>query len=200
MTAETAKIVYTLTDEAPLLATCSMLPIIRTFTSAADISIIKSDISVSASILAEFSDYLQEDQRVPDNLAALGRITHQPDANIIKLPNFSAAVPQLTAAIRELQSHGYNLPDYPEEPKTAEDKIIKNRYSKIQGSAVNPVLREGNSDRRAPAAVKRYARKNPHSMADWSPASRTHVSHTRFAHAQRRLLLQRKMHDDGKSL
>ncbi len=179
MTAETAKIVYTLTDEAPLLATCSMLPIIRTFTSAADISIIKSDISVSARILAEFSDYLQEDQRVSDNLAALGRITHQPDANIIKLPNISAAVPQLTAAIRELQSHGYNLPDYPEEPKTAEDKIIKNRYSKIQGSAVNPVLREGNSDRRAPAAVKRYARKNPHSMADWSPASRTHVSHMR---------------------
>ena len=179
MTTENSKIVYTLTDEAPLLATCSLLPIIRTFTSAAGISIVKSDISVSARILAEFSDYLKEDQKVPDNLAELGRLTQEPDTNIIKLPNISAAVPQLMAAISELQSHGFNIPDYPEEPKTEEQKIIRDRYSKIQGSAVNPVLREGNSDRRAPAAVKRYARKNPHSMAAWSPASRTHVSHMR---------------------
>ncbi len=177
MTTEKAKIIYTLTDEAPLLATCSLLPVIRTFASAADVDIVKSDISVSARILAEFSDYLEDDQKVPDNLAELGRMTQLPDTNIIKLPNISAAVPQLMAAIAELQSHGYNIPDYPEDPQTEEDKIIRDRYSKIQGSAVNPVLREGNSDRRAPAAVKRYARKNPHSMEKWSPASRTHVAH-----------------------
>ncbi len=177
MTTKNTKIIYTLTDEAPLLATCSLLPVIRTFASAAGVDVVKSDISVAARILAEFSDYLKDDQKVPDNLAELGRMTQDADTNIIKLPNISAAVPQLMAAIAELQSHGYNIPDYPENPQTEEDKVIKERYSKVQGSAVNPVLREGNSDRRAPAAVKRYARKNPHSMDKWSPASRTHVAH-----------------------
>lgn len=177
ITTENAKIIYTLTDEAPLLATYSLLPIIRTFTSAAGIDMEESDISVAARIIAEFSDYLTEDQKVADNLAELGHLTQEPDTNIIKLPNISASQGQLQAAISELQAKGYKIPDYPEEPKSEEDNAIKARYSKIQGSAVNPVLREGNSDRRAPAAVKRAARKNPHSMAKWSPASRTHVSH-----------------------
>ncbi len=177
MTTEKSRIIYTLTDEAPLLATCSLLPIIRTFTSAAGIEIDQRDISVAARILAEFSDYLNDDQKVPDNLAELGRLTQEPATNIIKLPNISAAVPQLTAAIAELQSNGYDIPDYPDDPQTEEEKVINQRYGKVQGSAVNPVLRQGNSDRRAPAAVKRYAQKNPHSMAKWSPASRTHVSH-----------------------
>ena len=177
MTAGKSTIIYTLTDEAPRLATCSFLPIIRTFTAPADIAIVKSDVSVSARILAEFSDCLAEGQQVPDNLAELGRLTQEPDTNIIKLPNISASVPQLIAAIRELQTRGYAIPDFPEDPKTDAEKAILKRYSKALGSAVNPVLREGNSDRRAPAAVKRYARKNPHSMSKWSPASRTHVSH-----------------------
>ena len=154
-----------------------MLPIIKVFASAADIDIEKNDISVAARILAEFSDYLTDEQKVPDNLAELGRLTQEPDTNIIKLPNISASLPQLIAAITELQSHGYAIPDYPEEPKSDEEKTIQERYSKSQGSAVNPVLREGNSDRRAPPAVKQFVRKNPHSMAAWSPASRTHVSH-----------------------
>ncbi len=177
MTTEKSKIIYTLTDEAPLLATCSLLPILRVFASSADVEIAKSDISVAARILAEFSDYLTDDQKVPDNLAELGRLTQDPKTNIIKLPNISASQGQLVAAIHELQAKGYNIPDYPEEASSEEEKAIKARYSTIQGSAVNPVLREGNSDRRAPAAVKRAARKNPHSMAKWSPASRTHVSH-----------------------
>ena len=177
MTAGKSTIIYTLTDEAPLLATCSFLPVIRTFTAAAGINIVTSDVSVSARILCEFSDCLTDEQKVPDNLAELGRLTQEPDTNIIKLPNISASVPQLIAAIRELQAHGYNIPDFPEDPKTDAEKSILTRYSKALGSAVNPVLREGNSDRRAPAAVKRYARKNPHSMSKWSPASRTHVSH-----------------------
>src|SRR6266853_1195930 len=179
MTMEKSKIIYTLTDEAPLLATGSLLPVIRTFTAPAGIDIVTSYISVAARILAEFSECLTAERKVPDNLAELGRLTQEPDANIIKLPNISASVPQLIAAVRELQSRGYKIPDYPEEPKTDEQKVVRERYSKVLGSAVNPVLREGNSDRRAPAAVKRYARKNPHSMADWSPASRTHVSHMR---------------------
>jgi len=174
-----SKIIYTLTDEAPRLATCSLLPIIRKFTSAADLEFVESDISVAARILAEFSDYLEDDRKTPDNLAELGRLTQFPDTNIIKLPNISATESQLTAAITELQSFGYKIPDYPEEPESEEQKSIKARYSKIQGSAVNPVLREGNSDRRAPPAVKRYAQKNPHSMAKWSPASQTHVAHMR---------------------
>ncbi len=172
-----SKIIYTLTDEAPLLATCSLLPIIRSFTSSAGIEIAESDISVAARILGEFSDYLTEDQKVPDNLAELGRLTQEPTTNIIKLPNISAAVMQLGSAIMELQSHGCDIPDYPEDPQTEEEEVIAKRYGKVLGSAVNPVLREGNSDRRAPPAVKRYAQKNPHSMAKWSQASRTHVSH-----------------------
>ena len=172
-----SKIIYTLTDEAPLLATSSLLPVIQTFTSAAGIDIVEKDISVASRILAEFSDQLTDDQKVPDNLAELGRLTQEPDTNIIKLPNISASIPQLIAAITELQQKGFNIPNYPESPSSDEEKAIKLRYSKISGSAVNPVLREGNSDRRAPPAVKRYAQKNPHSMAKWSPASRTHVAH-----------------------
>jgi len=170
-------IIYTLTDEAPLLATSAFLPIIRTFTKAAGVRVDKSDISVAARILGNFSEYLTPEQRVPDNLTELGKKTLEPDANIIKLPNISASVPQLLAAIKELQGKGYKIPDYPDDPKTDEEKAIKARYAKCTGSAVNPVLREGNSDRRAPRAVKEYARKNPHSMAEWPQASRTHVSH-----------------------
>ncbi|MBL8383299.1 MAG: NADP-dependent isocitrate dehydrogenase [Burkholderiales bacterium] len=177
MTASKPRIVYTLTDEAPRLATFSLLPVIRTFTAPAGVEIAESDISVAGRILGEFGDYLKPDQRIPDNLADLGRLTLKPEANIIKLPNISAPVGQLTAAIKELQAKGYAVPDYPENPKTEDEKKIRQRYSKILGSAVNPVLREGNSDRRAPPSVKRYAQKNPHSMAEWNPASRTHVSH-----------------------
>ncbi len=177
MASDKSKIIYTLTDEAPLLATASLLPVIKAFAAPANIDVVTSDISVAARILAEFPENLTEAQRVPDNLAELGRLTQLPETNIIKLPNISASVPQLIAAIRELQSRGYNIPDFPEDPKTDEEKAILARYSKALGSAVNPVLREGNSDRRAPAAVKRNARKNPHSMSKWSPASRTHVSH-----------------------
>jgi len=190
----TSKIIYTLTDEAPRLATYSLLPIIRTFTAPAGIDVVESDISVAARILAEFSDCLDAEQRAPDNLAALGKMTRDPGTNIIKLPNISLSVPQLVAAVRELQGRGYKVPDYPGEPKTEEEKRIKERYSKVLGSAVNPVLREGNSDRRAPAAVKRYARKNPHSMGKWSPASRTHVSHMRsgdFYHGEKSMTLDR---------
>ena len=177
MNTKKSKIIYTLTDEAPLLATCSLLPIIRTFTAPADIEIAKSDISVAGRILAQFPDYLSDEQKVPDNLAELGRLTQFPDTNIIKLPNISASVPQLASAIAELQSKGYEIPDYPEDPENDEEAAINKRYSKVLGSAVNPVLREGNSDRRAPPAVKRYAQKHPHPMQKWSQASRTHVSH-----------------------
>ena len=170
-------IIYTLTDEAPLLATSSLLPIIRTFTAPAGVEIAESDISVAARILAEFPEYLSDEQKVPDNLAELGRLTQSPDTNIIKLPNISASVPQLDAAVTELQSKGYKIPDFPDDPKTDEDEEIRQRYGKALGSAVNPVLREGNSDRRAPPAVKRFAQKHPHSMEAWSQASRTHVSH-----------------------
>jgi len=194
MTTKPSKIVYTLTDEAPRLATCSLLPVIRTFTAPAGIEVAESDISVAARILAEFSDSLGAEQRVPDRLAELGRLTQDPGANIIKLPNISASVPQLVAAVRELQARGYQVPDYPEELKTDADRRLRERYSKVLGSAVNPVLREGNSDRRAPAAVKRYARKNPHSMSEWSQASRTHVSHMRggdFYHGEKSMTLDR---------
>ncbi|TXI14733.1 MAG: NADP-dependent isocitrate dehydrogenase [Polynucleobacter sp.] len=177
MASKKSKIVYTLTDEAPYLATAAFLPIIRTFTEPADIEVVESDISVAARILAAFPEKLKEEQKVPDNLGELGKMTLLPDTNIIKLPNISAAVGQLKAAIKELQTQGYDIPDYPEDPQTDAEKEIRQRYSKCLGSAVNPVLREGNSDRRAPAAVKRYARKNPHSMGKWSQASRTHVSH-----------------------
>ncbi|MBS0403942.1 MAG: NADP-dependent isocitrate dehydrogenase [Proteobacteria bacterium] len=170
-------IIYTLTDEAPALATASFLPIVRTFARAAGIDVQTSDISVAARILGQFPERLKPEQRVPDNLAELGKLTLKPEANIIKLPNISASVAQLKAAIKELQEHGYAVPDFPESPATDEDKDIRARYNKCIGSAVNPVLREGNSDRRAPRAVKEYARKHPHSMAEWSPASRSHVSH-----------------------
>lgn len=176
MTAQQPTIIYTLTDEAPLLATYSFLPIVRAFAEPAGIDIQTSDISVAARILAEFGDYLTDEQKVPDNLGELGRLTQLPDTNIIKLPNISASVPQLVAAVKELQEKGYAIPDYPGDPKTDEEKAIRDRYSKILGSAVNPVLREGNSDRRAPKAVKEYARKHPHSMGKWSQASRTHVA------------------------
>ena len=174
---KTATIHYTLTDEAPLLATYSLLPIVRAFTAPAGITVAECDISLAARILAEFPDYLSDDQKVPDNLADLGRRTQLPETNIIKLPNISASVPQLTSAIAELQSKGYPIPDYPHDAETEEQATIRQRFGKVLGSAVNPVLREGNSDRRAPAAVKRYARKHPHSMAKWSQASRSHVSH-----------------------
>ena len=194
MSAEQPTIIYTLTDEAPLLATYAFLPIIRTFTEPAGINVETSDISVAARILAEFSDQLTEEQRVPDNLAELGRLTQLPETNIIKLPNISASVPQLTAAIKELQEKGYALPDYPAHPKTDEEKALKERYGKILGSAVNPVLREGNSDRRAPNAVKEYARKHPHSMGEFSQASRTHVAtmkHGDFYHGEKSMTLDR---------
>jgi isocitrate dehydrogenase len=185
-------IIYTLTDEAPLLATCAFLPVIRTFTEPASVRVEKSDISVAARILGNFPEYLTPEQRVPDTLTDLGKKTLEPDANIIKLPNISASVPQLVAAIKELQGKGYKIPDYPGDPKTDEEKAIKARYAKCIGSAVNPVLREGNSDRRAPRAVKEYARKNPHSMAEWAQASRTHVSHMHsgdFYHGEKSMTL-----------
>src|ERR1700712_1700540 len=175
--ADRSKIIYTLTDEAPFLATHSFLPIVRTFAAAAGIEVVESDISVANRILGEFPDSLSEQQRVPNTLSELGKKTLQPDANIIKLPNISASQNQLVSAIRELRGKGYMVPEYPENPKTDEEKAIRQRYARVLGSAVNPVLREGNSDRRAPRAVKEFARKHPHSMAEWSPASRTHVSH-----------------------
>ena len=194
MSAGKSKIIYTLTDEAPLLATCAFLPIIRTFTGPAGIDIEKADISVSARVLAEFPEYLSEDQRVPNTLAELGKKTLEPDANIIKLPNISASVAQLKACVKELQEKGYKIPDYPEDPKTDEEKDIRARYGRCLGSAVNPVLREGNSDRRAPAAVKNYAKKNPHSMGEWKQWSQTHVSHMHhgdFYHGEKSMTLDR---------
>ena len=179
MTTQKSKIIYTKTDEAPLLATYSLLPIVKSFASSADIEIELSDISLAARILANFADYLSDEQKVPDALAELGELTQDPATNIIKLPNVSASKPQLKAAIKELNDKGFKVPAYPEDPSTDEEKAIEARYSKILGSAVNPVLREGNSDRRAPKAVKSYARKNPHSMGPWSQASQTHVAHMR---------------------
>jgi len=179
MTSSKAKIVYTLTDEAPALATRSLLPILETYAKPAGIEFETSDISLAARILATFPEHLEENQRVPDALAELGEYTKDPDANIIKLPNISASIPQLRAAIKELNDQGYKVPEYKENPETDEEKDITARYAKVLGSAVNPVLREGNSDRRAPAAVKAFARKYPHTMGDWSPASRTHVAHMR---------------------
>src|SRR5688572_18013353 len=186
------RIIYTLTDEAPRLATYSLLPILRAFTRPAGIEIEESDISVAARILGQFPECLTAHERIPDNLAELAKLTLKPEANIIKLPNISAPVGQLTAAIKELQSKGYKIPDYPENPKNDAEKAIRAKYSKVLGSAVNPVLREGNSDRRAPPSVKSYARKNPHSMAPWDPASRTHVSHMRggdFYHGEKSITL-----------
>jgi len=171
-----AKIVYTKTDEAPALATRSFLPIVKAFTKSSEIEIEVKDISLASRILSNFAEYLNEDQRVEDALAILGDLAKQPEANIIKLPNISASVSQLTAAIEELQALGYALPNYPEEVTTDEDKKVLALYNKVKGSAVNPVLREGNSDRRAPKAIKNYARKNPHSMGEWKSDSKTHVA------------------------
>ena len=172
---KTPKILYTLTDEAPALATYSLLPIVQAFTKTAGILVETRDISLSGRILANFPEYLSESQRINDDLVELGHLATTPEANIVKLPNISASVPQLKAAIKELQGKGYALPDYPEEPKTDDEMTAKSKYDKIKGSAVNPVLREGNSDRRAPLAVKNYARKHPHSMGAWSADSTTHV-------------------------
>jgi isocitrate dehydrogenase len=194
LAADHSKIIYTLTDEAPYLATHSFLPIVRTFAAAAGIEVVESDISVAHRILGEFPEFLDEQQRVANTLAELGEKTLQPDANIIKLPNISASQNQLLAAVRELRARGFMVPEFPEIPKTDEEKAIRQRYAKVLGSAVNPVLREGNSDRRAPRAVKEYARRNPHNMAEWSPASRTHVSHMfhgDFYHGEKSMTLEK---------
>ncbi|MBF5004528.1 NADP-dependent isocitrate dehydrogenase [Diaphorobacter caeni] len=190
----TSKIIYTLTDEAPRLATASFLPIVRGFASNAGIEVAESDISVAARILGEFPELLTEEQRVPNNLAELGKLTLTPEANIIKLPNISASVGQLQEAIKELQGKGYKIPDFPENAQTDAEKDIKARYSRCIGSAVNPVLREGNSDRRAPLAVKNYAKKHPHSMGEWKQWSQTHVSHMDhgdFYHGEKSMTLDK---------
>jgi isocitrate dehydrogenase len=172
-----AKIIYTHTDEAPMLATYSFLPIVEAFASTAGVQVETRDISLAGRIIAVFGDYLTEEQQIGDALAELGDLAKKPEANIIKLPNISASVPQLKAAIAELQAKGYKLPDYPDNPSSDEETVIRSRYDKIKGSAVNPVLREGNSDRRAPLSVKNYARQNPHSMGAWSSDSKTNVAH-----------------------
>ncbi len=171
-----AKIIYTHTDEAPLLATYSFLPVIEAFASTAGVEVETRDISLSGRILAAFADVLPADQKVDDALAELGALAKTPEANIIKLPNISASIPQLKAAVKELQEQGFDLPAYPDNPTSDAEKDTKARYDKVKGSAVNPVLREGNSDRRAPASVKAYARKNPHSMGAWSSDSKTEVA------------------------
>ena len=194
MTTQQSTIIYTLTDEAPRLATSAFLPVVQAFASTAGVNVETSDISVAARILGEFSDLLPENQRVPNTLAELGQLTLTPEANIIKLPNISASVAQLQAAIKELQGKGYAIPDYPENPANDAEKAIKARYGKCLGSAVNPVLREGNSDRRAPAAVKNYAKKHPHSMAEWKQWSQTHVSHMHegdFYHGEKSMTLDK---------
>ncbi len=177
MATAASKIIYTRVDEAPALATYSFLPIVQAFTKAAGVSVEIRDISLAGRILAAFPEHLTADQKQSDDLAELGELAKTPEANIIKLPNISASIPQLKAAVKELQSRGYKLPDYPEDPKTEAEKEIKARYDKIKGSAVNPVLREGNSDRRAPLSVKQHAKKHPHKMGPWSPDSKSHVSH-----------------------
>ncbi len=177
MTIENPTIIYTMTDEAPALATASLLPIINKFTQFADINVEIKDISLASRIIAHFSDHLKPSQIQPDELAELGQLVKKPNANIIKLPNISASIPQLKAAIKELQEHGYNLPDFPEETETDKQKSIRNLYAKVLGSAANPVLREGNSDRRVAKPVKEYAQNNPHSMGQWSADSKTYVSH-----------------------
>lgn len=191
---KTAKIVYTKTDEAPALATRSFLPIVQSFTKSSGITLETKDISLAARILAVFPDYLTDEQKVPNALEELGELAKKPEANIIKLPNISASIPQLTDAIEELQSKGYKLPDYPEDPKSDTEKEIKSRYDKVKGSAVNPVLREGNSDRRAPKAVKNNAKNNPHSMGAWSSDSKTHVatmSEGDFAHNEKSVTIDK---------
>lgn len=189
---KTSKIIYTKTDEAPALATHSFLPIVEAFTLPANIKLESRDISLAARILAVFPEFLKEEQRVNDDLAELGELAKTPEANIIKLPNISASLPQLTEAIEELQKKGFNIPDYPETATTSEEKEIKAKYDKVKGSAVNPVLREGNSDRRAPKAVKNYAKKHPHSMGAWSSDSKSHVAtmqHGDFFHNEKSLTM-----------
>ena len=173
----TAKIIYTKTDEAPALATQSLLPILRAFTKSSGIEFELKDISLAGRILANFPECLTEEQRIPDALTELGELAKMPEANIIKLPNISASIPQLVAAIEELQANGFAVPDFPEEPQTDAEKDVRARYAKVLGSAVNPILREGNSDRRVAAPVKAYAQKNPHSMGAWSADSKSHVAH-----------------------
>ena len=190
----TQKIIWSKIDEAPALATYSLLPIVNAFTKAAGVVVETRDISVAGRIIANFPDYLTEEQRMPDYLAELGELTQKPEANIIKLPNVSASIPQLKAAIKELQEQGYKLPDYPEDPQTDAEKELNNRYAKCLGSAVNPVLREGNSDRRSARAVKEYAKKYPHKMGAWSPDSKTHVSHMTagdFYHSEKSVTMQK---------
>ncbi len=172
-----SKIIYTHTDEAPLLATYSFLPVIEAYASTAGVAVETRDISLAGRIIASFPERLTAEQRLDDALAELGELAKTPEANIIKLPNISASIPQLKAAIAELQEQGYDLPDYPDDPKTDEEKDVRARYDKVKGSAVNPVLREGNSDRRAPASVKNYAKQHPHSMGAWSADSKTNVAH-----------------------
>lgn len=194
MTTQTSKIIWSKIDEAPALATYSLLPIVNAFTKAAGVVVETRDISVAGRIIANFPDYLTESQRMPDYLAELGDLTQKPEANIIKLPNVSASIPQLKAAIKELQDQGYKLPDYPEDPQTDAEKVLNARYAKCLGSAVNPVLREGNSDRRSARAVKEYAKKYPHKMGAWSPDSKTHVSHMNagdFYHSEKSVTIKK---------
>ena len=189
-----AKIIYTKTDEAPYLATMSLLPVVKAFAKTADIDVETADISLASRVLSQFSDRLPADQQVPDTLAELGKLTQDPNANIIKLPNISASVQQLKETIEELQNKGYDLPEFPDNPETDEEKDIRKRYGKALGSAVNPVLREGNSDRRAPKAVKNYAKKHPHDMGEWKQWSKTHVSHMHegdFYHGEQSMTLDK---------
>src|SRR6059058_732985 len=177
MTTKASKILYTKTDEAPALATYSFLPIVKAFTKAAGVAVELRDISLAGRILAVFPEYLTESQKQSDDLAELGRLATAPEANIIKLPNISASIPQIKAAVAELQEQGFDLPDYPDNPQDDDERDARARYDKVKGSAVNPVLREGNSDRRAPASVKSYARTHPHSMGTWTSGSKTNVVH-----------------------
>ena len=177
MSNEVGKIIYTKVDEAPALATYSFLPVVKAFTEAAGVNVETRDISLAGRIIAQFPENLTESQRQSDDLAELGELVKKPEGNVIKLPCISASIPQLKAAVKELQEHGYDIPDYPEEPKNEKEKQIKARFDKIKGSAVNPVLREGNSDRRVPGPVKNYAKENPHPMGEWTPDSKSHVAH-----------------------
>ena len=177
MTSKSPEIIYTFTDEAPALATYSLLPIVKAFTKSAGVAVSTRDISLSGRIIANFPENLTEDQKQSDDLKELGELAKTPEANIVKLPNISASIPQLCDAIKELQSQGFNIPDYPMDPENDEQAQIQKRYAKVLGSAVNPVLREGNSDRRVAKAVKEYAQKNPHSMGAWKKDSKSHVAH-----------------------
>src|SRR4030067_707056 len=177
MATRTSKIIWTKTDEGPALATYSFLPIVRVFTKGTGVEVETWDISLAGRILANFPDYLTERQRIPDYLAMAGELAMKQDANIIKLPNISASIPQLKEAIKEMQAHGYKIPDYPEDPTAAAEKALQERFAKVRGSAVNPVLRQGNSDRRAPASVKQFSRNKPHKMGAWTSDSKSHVAH-----------------------